>query len=98
MATLNENPASRRMIGVNLKRKSLSTKVDLTPMVDLGFQLITFFIFTTTFQSASVMKINLPDEIGNPTPVKANGTLTLLQGSNHLVYYYSGKFDNEATL
>lgn len=98
MAELNNNSKIGKEKRGFSKRKTLSTKVDLTPMVDLGFLLITFFIFTTSLQSASVMRLTLPDENGNPTPVKANSTLTLLLGSNHLVYYYSGEYDKDANL
>lgn len=80
------------------KGKKLSTRVDLTPMVDLGFLLITFFMFTTTLSKPKTMEINMPykDEkiIENPTKIKQSVVLTVLLSKDHRVYYYEGIGDN----
>ncbi len=83
--------------GASRRAKKLSTKVDLTPMVDLGFLLITFFIFTTTMSQSKVMELPLPNdkETTAKMPVKESESITLLLGNNHIVYYYEGIAENE---
>ncbi len=77
------------------KAKKLSTRIDMTPMVDLGFLLITFFMFTTTMSKPKTMEINMPAKsIEPPTEIGESIALTLLLGSNHRVYYYEGLADN----
>lgn len=82
------------------KSKKLSTRVDLTPMVDLGFLLITFFIFTTTMSQATAMKLTLPKDVDNPeeqNKAKQSGVITVLLGKDNSVFYYEGELDNAAT-
>jgi len=82
------------------KSKKLSTRVDLTPMVDLGFLLITFFIFTTTMSQPTAMKLNLPKDTDKPeeqNKVKESGVLTLMLGKNDQVYYYEGTLAPDAS-
>jgi biopolymer transport protein ExbD len=76
-------------------------RVDMTPMVDLGFLLITFFVFTTTFTTNRMMPLYLPDntdEIG--PPVKYTNTLTLILGKDNRIFYHqkSAKDLNESLL
>src|SRR5277367_5094102 len=75
------------------KAKKLSTRVDLTPMVDLGFLLITFFIFTTTVSQPTAMKLFLPKDVDKPeeqNKVKASAVLTIMLGKSDQIYYYEG--------
>ncbi|KIC96359.1 biopolymer transporter ExbD [Flavihumibacter solisilvae] len=70
--------------------KKLSTRVDLTPMVDLGFLLITFFIITTTMTENKAMNLVMPAD-GPPMPSAESTTITLLPGRHDSLYYFSGQ-------
>jgi biopolymer transport protein ExbD len=65
-------------------------RVDLTPMVDLGFLLITFFILTTTMQSHTVMKLIIPKDSTDSTEVPGSTTLTFIFDRNDSIGYYDG--------
>ena len=82
------------------KGKKLSTRVDLTPMVDLGFLLITFFIFTTTMSQPTALKLLLPDDKVKPeeqNKAKESGALTILIGADNHIYYYEGQLKPDAS-
>jgi len=80
------------------KAKKLSTRVDMTPMVDLGFLLITFFIFTATLSSPVAMDLNMPkdtEDVKDESKIKQSGALTILLGRGDQVYYYEGELTEE---
>jgi len=70
--------------------------MDMTPMVDLGFLLITFFIFTTTISEKKTMKLFMPKDKGDSTELPASKVLSVLLGENNKVYAYEGKFEDAA--
>lgn len=85
MASLNTTPTAPKK--GRLHRHSL--RVDMTPLVDLGFLLITFFVFTSTLSSSATTALVMPKD-GPPTDAAASNTLSLLAGSSNKVYAYSG--------
>lgn len=100
MADLDTSSGGGHKKGPGVKKgKKLSTRVDLTPMVDLGFLLITFFMFTTTLAKPKTMEINMPYKDPNMTQedknkVKKSVALTVLLGKNHRIFYYEGIGDD----
>lgn len=89
---------SGRSAGRPLKRGApnrTSTRVDLTPMVDLGFLLITFFMLTTELAKPQVMPVAWPDKtpVEDPPEFADSQVLTLLLGDGDQVYWYEGITD-----
>lgn len=82
--------------------KSLSHKVrlnvDLTPMVDLGFLLITFFILSTTLSQQQSTDLIMPKDSKEKTPLKETAVLTLIPVRNNQLDYFEGRNEQTGTI
>jgi len=85
----NKNASQRK---IKSFRKICAPKLDMTPMVDLGFLLISFFIFTAEISRPSAANLSMPRD-GVKTDIPASKSLTFLLGANNRVFYYFGLMD-----
>ena len=95
MAELNTGDSGGGKGSKKVRSKKLSSKVDLTAMVDLAFLLITFFMLTTSLSKPQSMDLGLPDKDEDPSKnkdvkVDENRTMTILMGDNNQMKYYMG--------
>ncbi len=65
--------------------------VDMTPMVDLAFLLISFFMLTTVLEKNYAMDLNMPAIPENPMPISKSRTMTIIADKNNQLYYYNGE-------
>lgn len=76
-----------------VRGKKLSTRIDMTPMVDVAFLLITFFMLTTTLQRPKTMNLFLPHDVKDQeqqNKIKESQALTILMAKDNNLYYYYG--------
>lgn len=93
MAELSGGGGGKKKKGAKVRAKRSSTRIDMTPMVDLAFLLLTFFVMTTTLNKPQAMQITMPDKPkdGDEQPeVNERNVLTLVLGENDKVYWYMG--------
>lgn len=74
----------------NKAAKRTRLNIDMTPMVDLGFLLITFFVFSAMLIKPTAMKLFMPSEKGSATPAPESSTITLILGKEGRLLCYDG--------
>jgi len=91
MADLNNKvePGSGRV-----KRSRYSARVDMTPMVDLMFLLITFFMLTTTLAKPVAMDVAMPDQGGGVLEISDERTVTICLGKDDKLEWHRGTIEN----
>ena len=87
----NEITSFRKRSGVQRMVKH-NLKIDMTPMVDLGFLLISFFVITTELSKPTAMDLAMTKD-GPPMPLAESSALTVLIDKGNTIYYYEGKWE-----
>lgn len=81
------------------RAKKHSTKIDMTPMVDLAFLLLTFFILTTTLAEQKTLDIILPADEKNPeNQPKVNNAITVIMSGDDKIFYYEDELKTETKM
>lgn len=80
--------------GKKARSHKLSTKIDMTPMVDLGFLLITFFMLTTSLMKPVTMQLNMPVDEGT-SKIRCSESLNVVIDTDNKVHYYQGECNPE---
>ncbi|OON68292.1 ExbD/TolR family protein [Hymenobacter sp. CRA2] len=87
-----EIQAAAESRGTKPRAKKHAFRLDMTPMVDLAFLLLTFFMLTTTFSKPNVMQLTMPvkPDINDVPPVivEADALTLILDGKNRVHYFY----------
>lgn len=82
-----------------VRAKKQSTHIDMTPMVDLAFLLLTFFMMTTTFGKPKTMEINMPVKPDTPeNQTLVNNAVTILLTGDDKIYWYFGELKPDTKL
>ncbi len=72
------------------KKKRLGFAVDMTPLVDITFLLLTFFMFTTTMLKPQIMEMKIPPESEGEVKIKASELFFLLVREDGKIFYQFG--------
>lgn len=71
------------------RMRRLGIRLDMTPMVDVAFLLLTFFMLTTTMNRPQTMEINIPPG-GQEVEIAMSNLLTLLIKEDGSIYWNIG--------
>ncbi len=91
-----EGKPHKKGAGLRRPKRRVSIRIDMTPMVDIAFLLLIFFMVTTVFRKPQAMEVNLPPS-GAKVQVAESNVMTLFVRADERIYYRSAKGPLEST-
>lgn len=71
-------------------KRRMSVRIDMTPMVDVAFLLLTFFMLTTVMRKQQTMEINLPPDSKVKVDIAESNLMTIFVDENNKIFYSQG--------
>ena len=72
------------------KKKRVGIRIDMTPMVDVAFLLLIFFMVTTVFRRPLAMEINMPEPEAK-VEVPESNVMTIYVDADEAMFFKIGK-------
>ncbi len=86
----NDNGAAGQGPLGRAKKKRVGIRIDMTPMVDVAFLLLIFFMVTTVFRRPLAMEINMPEPDAK-VEVPESNVMSVFVAADETMYFKLGK-------
>lgn len=92
MAAVNapQRSSGKKGGGFRKKKARMGVHIDMTPMVDVAFLLLIFFMVTTVFRSPQTMELNIPAE-DTPVEIAESNVLVIRMLEDGRVFWNIGE-------
>ena len=91
-------PAKKAVGSIRRPKRRMGIKIDMTPMVDIAFLLLIFYMVTTVFGQPQAMEVSLPPDTETEVLIGESRLLTLRVDVEGDLYWNMGKDKPEALL
>jgi len=87
-----ERSSSKKTIeGKKPKKQRVGVHIDMTPMVDIAFLLLIFFMATTVFRAPQTMELNIPPDKDDVVKIAETNVLIIRMVDDGRVYWNIGR-------
>jgi len=86
-----ERKSKGKKKGFGRPKRRVGIRVDMTPMVDVAFLLLIFFMVTTVFRTPQALEINLPPDKDTQVKVKESSVVTIRVLPDQRAYWRRGQ-------
>ncbi len=80
----------KKGLGFSRKKRRVGIRIDMTPMVDIAFLLLIFFMVTTVFRTPQALEINLPPDQETKIEVAESKVMTVRVLPDERIFWKRG--------